>query len=120
MRNVSTDRVHSGQHEQCEISDYYLIDLAEGLVHHPQGVDRGLLTAAVEHAMRHNHYNVKLSDLEDYIRDEDLEYRYGVSRTWGQHHVIDADRAACTRHFPSSRYPESPVQAFWIGGNKHD
>jgi hypothetical protein len=120
MRNISTDCVNLGQHEYCKLSDYYLVDLAEGLAHHPQGVDRGLLTVAVEHAMRHNHHNIKISDLVGYIRNENLEHRYAASRTWGQR-VIDADRVAYTRHFPSSRYPESPVQAFWrIGGYKHN
>jgi hypothetical protein len=36
MFSISTDRAIVEKHTLCELSDYYLVDLAEGLVHHPQ------------------------------------------------------------------------------------
>jgi hypothetical protein len=56
MFSISTDRAIVEKHTLCELSDYYLVDLAEGLVHHPQGADRGLLTVAVQHAVSHSHH----------------------------------------------------------------
>jgi hypothetical protein len=118
MHNISTERVKAEQQQLHQLSDYYLADLAEGLNHHPQGVDRGLLTVAVNHATSNHHCNVKLSDLMVYIHRENLEQRYGVSRTV-RGRVLDADRNAYSRQFPRSG--SSPLQSFWrIGGYNHD
>jgi hypothetical protein len=119
MLGISTDRAIVEKHTLCELSDYYLVDLAEGLVHHPQGADRGLLTVAVQHAVSHSHHDIKLSDLMAYVPDKNLEHLYHVSSTWNVP-VLTADKAARSRHFPPSR--GGPVRTFWDNGGygKHD
>jgi hypothetical protein len=118
MPNICTDRTVAEKRHHCELTDYYLFDLAEGLTHHPQDLDRGLLTVAVQHAVRNNHHDIRLSGLMIYIHNENLEQLSGVSRTWSGT-VVDADKAAYSRHFPPSR--DSPVQTFWTnGGYSHD
>jgi hypothetical protein len=118
MPNIRTNRAVAEKYHFCEPTDYYLLDFAEGLTHHPQGWDRSLLTVAVQHDVRDNHHDIKLSDLMVYIHNENLEQLSGVSRTWSGT-VVDADKAAHGRHFPPSR--DSPVQTFWKnGGYSHD
>ena len=120
MGNISTDRSISERVQYSQLSDYFLVDLAEGLVNFPQGADRGILTVAVQHAKNHGHHWVKLSNIADYIQTQALVEQSGVYLTRTDL-VIDADRAADQYHNPTSRRIPSRVQAWWsAGGYSHD
>jgi hypothetical protein len=120
MRNISTDRSMSERAQYSQLSDYFLVDLAEGLVNFPLGEDRGILTVAVQHAMNHGHHWVKLSNLAGYIQTQGLVQQSGVSLT-RTGLVINADRTAVQYHNPTSRRTSSVVQAWWsAGGYSHD
>ncbi|PSN70804.1 hypothetical protein BS50DRAFT_630871 [Corynespora cassiicola Philippines] len=64
LRNV-------GNHEDRP-SDYFLIDLAEGVASFPSGKDARKLTAAVQYTMQTNNEKVKLSQVEEYVRENSL------------------------------------------------
>jgi hypothetical protein len=51
------------------LEDYRLIDLADGVAHTPTGGDKGVLTAAIEHAVAVKNESVMLSGQKDYIND---------------------------------------------------
>jgi hypothetical protein len=121
MDSVSVDRGVVPTEQFRELSDYFLVDVAEGVVHFPQGADRGLLSVAVEHARHNNHTQVKISELNQYIQQEQLLQLYGVSAVQTGT-VLSADMAARHRHFPSSADPNFPgaIKTFWrLGGYYH-
>jgi hypothetical protein len=51
-----------------EMFDYFLVDLAGGVMHWPEGDGARLLTRAVRHAVIHGNRNVKLSQIQQYLR----------------------------------------------------
>lgn len=114
-QGISQDRVRSGMRDHTELSDYFLVDLTEGLVKFPQGDDRGILTVAIEFAQKHGHNHVTLSQTQGYIR----QHRLTGSRLSGT--VTDADTIARGHHFPPAGAILSEVQGWWkAGGFKHD
>jgi hypothetical protein len=116
MANISWVRGVARNEHFGQLSDYFLVDLAEGVFHFPQGADRGLLSVAVDHALRHNHNQVKLSDLHGYIQREQLVLRYGVSANQSGT-AQAADIAALARHMQRN----GPVDMFWrMGGYYHN
>jgi hypothetical protein len=122
MDSVSIDRGVVPTDQFRELSDYFLVDLAEGVVHFPQGADRGLLSVAVEHARRNNHNQVRISELAQYVQQEQLVQLYGVSAAQTGT-VLSADVDAYHRHFPSSTDPNFPgaIKTFWrLGGYYHE
>ncbi|KAF2732940.1 hypothetical protein EJ04DRAFT_578010 [Polyplosphaeria fusca] len=54
--------------------DYYLASCCVGILDYLKSVegDRGLFTAALEHAMNHHNFEVKLSDTQAYIREHSI------------------------------------------------
>ncbi|CAO2653661.1 Nn.00g030720.m01.CDS01 [Neocucurbitaria sp. VM-36] len=48
--------------------DYHLVDLADGVVRWPEGEGARLLTRAVRHAIVHGNRDVRLSQIQGYIR----------------------------------------------------
>jgi hypothetical protein len=54
--------------------DYFLVDLADCVVHFLEGPGARLLTRAVRHAITHGHNDVKLSQLKQYIRENLLMF----------------------------------------------
>ncbi|EAT79308.1 hypothetical protein SNOG_13424 [Parastagonospora nodorum SN15] len=120
MGGISTDRSMGERAQYSQLSDYFLVDLAEGLVNFPHGADRGILTVTVQHAMNHGHDRVKMSNLASYVQTQALVQQSGVSLARTSI-VFDADSAALQYHNPSSRRNSSRVQAWWsAGGYSHD
>ncbi|KAH4113564.1 hypothetical protein HBI82_169070 [Parastagonospora nodorum] len=120
MGGISTDRSMGERAQYSQLSDYFLVDLAEGLVNFPHGADRGILTFTVQHAMNHGHDRVKMSNLASYVQTQALVHQSGVSLAHTSI-VFDADSAALQYHNPSSRRNSSRVQAWWsAGGYSHD
>ncbi|KAL7773888.1 hypothetical protein CFE70_003855 [Pyrenophora teres f. teres 0-1] len=54
------------------IADTPLLYLTNGIVRHPQGEDRGLLSSAIDHALANGHWQVMLSEAECYVRHFNL------------------------------------------------
>jgi hypothetical protein len=54
--------------------DYFLVDLADGVVHLPEGEGARLLTRAIRLALNRGDYNVKLSQTRQYIRENLLMF----------------------------------------------
>jgi hypothetical protein len=120
MGGISADRGTSGTGQYNNLTDYFLVDLAEGAVHFPQGIDRGLLTAAVQHALQNNHNDVKLSDFASYVARESLIQLTGVSDT-RTGSVATADAASKQRHFTARGQPDSIIQTWWkMMGHTHE
>ncbi|KAH3960739.1 hypothetical protein HBH70_172360 [Parastagonospora nodorum] len=115
MGGISTDRSMGERAQYSQLSDYFLVDLAEGLVNFPHGADRGILTVTVQHAMNHGHDRVKMSNLASYVQTQALVQQSGVSLARTSI-VFDADSAALQYHNPSSRRNSSRVQAWWSAG----
>jgi hypothetical protein len=55
------------------LDDIPLLRLAHGVVHHPKGKDRGILSIFIEHALPHGHRDVPLSRVQEYIIKFGLE-----------------------------------------------
>jgi len=54
------------------IDDLPLLHLTNGVTHHPHGEDRGRLSVAIEHALTNGHWNIIISQVEEYIRHFNL------------------------------------------------
>ncbi|KAF2108771.1 hypothetical protein BDV96DRAFT_670336 [Lophiotrema nucula] len=54
------------------VCDYFLIDLADGVVNYPQNEHARLLTKAVQHAFEHDHHDVKISGIGAYAQKHGL------------------------------------------------
>jgi hypothetical protein len=53
--------------------DYYIVDLAEGVVHMPFGEGAWILTRTVAYAIEHGYRYVKLSQIHDFIREHNIQ-----------------------------------------------
>ena len=92
-----------GGHEVHLIQDYFLVDLAEGLVKWPTGSGARILTRAVQTAVHYGHRHIRLSQLGQYVRDAEINRPWlqpmamrGLDRTRGVHPdvvVLDEVRA---------------------------
>jgi hypothetical protein len=49
--------------------DYYLVDLADGVVNWPEGNGARLLTRAVQHAIKHGHRYVRISQIRQFLKE---------------------------------------------------
>jgi hypothetical protein len=127
LDTVSTDRlgINSGY---GSLSDCFLVNLGDGVVEYPEGDDEGILTKLVLHARTHNHWSIKLSELEEYIRKYDLDRRHGfVFPVINSDEVKVADVASFKRLFPDhvDVNPEDAesdyIRKWWEhGGYTHD
>jgi hypothetical protein len=54
--------------KRLPLTDYFLVDLAEGVEKHPEGRSAQTLTRAIRYAVTHGHSMVKLSDAREYMR----------------------------------------------------
>ena len=109
------------------LSDCFLVSLGDGLVNFPEGEDAGILTIAVLHARTNNHIDVRLSEIEQYIANCNLDQRYDLPAP-NSVDVIVADKAAHERLFPrwtAAADKNDPnvnyIHKWWkAGGYKHD
>jgi hypothetical protein len=77
--------------------DYFLVDLAMDVVHLPGGDGARLLTRAMVFAMKHGHYDVKLSQVRQYIRENLLFFPPLPSMIKGYYAGRHPDRLAVDR-----------------------
>jgi hypothetical protein len=118
MGGIATERTKAEVKDYTGLTDYFLVDLAEGVVHFPQGADCGLLTIAIQHARHHQHRVVRLSGLTAYIQTQNLVQLCGVPPTQ-QGSLLAADQAALSRHFSPPEQPRTVLQAWWSNGGYH-
>lgn len=82
--------------------DYFLVDLASGLLHWPEGDGARLLTRGVRFAVTRGHRDVKLSQIEQYVRANLLIYPLlrplGTQMVEGEHPDTSAQRRARDEH----------------------
>ncbi|KAH8725710.1 hypothetical protein GQ44DRAFT_772019 [Phaeosphaeriaceae sp. PMI808] len=116
MGGIDPKHARKGQGEQSQLADYFLVALAEGVVHFPQGPDRGILTVAIEHALRRRDYNVRLSDFPTYVQSRGLVQPSDIPAISSS--VIAADQEASDRL--TSEEPESEIIAWWRQGGFSD
>ncbi|CAN9366648.1 unnamed protein product [Alternaria sp. RS040] len=127
LDSISTDRVSSNV-DFNDLRDCFLVSLGDGLAHFPQGADQGRLTIAVLHARRHNHNNVRLSQVEQYITQAGLDRQYNLPGP-SLVSVVQADQAARDRLFPDHNSDPARrhdpnydlIRMWWrTGGYSHD
>ncbi|RII24522.1 hypothetical protein CUC08_Gglean011530 [Alternaria sp. MG1] len=127
LDSISTDRVSSNV-DFNDLRDCFLVSLGDGLAHFPQGADQGRLTIAVLHARRHNHNNVRLSQVEQYITQVGLDTQYNLPGP-SLVSIIQADQAARDRLFPDHNSDPARrhdpnydlIRMWWrTGGYSHD
>ena len=115
MQGISDDRGQTDKPGLGDISDYFFLDLAEGLANFPEGDDCGMLTVVIKHALQHRHCHAKHSDIATYIQ------QWGLYAPQLPGSVTNADTAALRRHFPPAGEASSGVQIWWkAGGFVHD
>ncbi|RAR11781.1 hypothetical protein DDE83_004378 [Stemphylium lycopersici] len=113
MASISTDRSRNESTGVSGLTDCLLVSLAEGVVHFPQGVDRGLLSVAVKHAVQRHHEHVWFSQLEEYVH----HFQLIAPATFAATAAVQ-DRAALDRLFRSGN---RAVRSWWeANGYTHD
>lgn len=113
MASISTDRSRNESTGVSGLTDCLLVSLAEGVVHFPQGVNRGLLSVAVKHAVQRHHEHVWFSQLEEYVH----HFQLIAPATFAATAAVQ-DRAALDRLFRSGN---RAVRSWWeANGYTHD
>ncbi|CAI6331152.1 unnamed protein product [Periconia digitata] len=66
------DRSYSGKDREVAHTDYYVVDLAEGVVKFPEDDNARTLTHVVRHAMANSNNFLRLSEVAEYARNNDV------------------------------------------------